>query len=1256
MGKTWKKARSLVACCLAAALGVGTLSGAAPAGRRDATAYKQGVWAEYYQGTTDNAAPDYTNFLTGQKIDAVDFAWSASVTPPGLSTQEFFSTRYAGRILAPETGTYILYLNIDDGAKLWFDGEVKINDAGPHGAAEAKASVDLTAGQYYDFVIEHYNAYGDGTLQFSWRTPDNVKERIPASAYFMPETARVELVVDGNTVRAEANVQTAGDDDMQVVLESRYTGTDAVVDSKTADRERDAHSFSTDLMAYEEGKDYTAYVTSDGEIISKAVTKEYGVDAQLTVDTNQVENQITETMYGVCMEDVNHELYGGIWSQMVFGESFAEPAYNNENAAISIVGGDWAIEDDGEGGRQYAGSGSDGPKLILNPTTCTVGEVSADVYFTGGGPTGFIVKVSDPKPGADSFYGYEVGLGNGFVRLAKHENNYNKINDYSCNVQPGNWYNVRVAMTADTITVFVDGVQAAQYTDPNPIKTGMAGFRVWDGAGKFKNIQFGKDGGEMQPVPVEENLEGGTVKVSGMWRLHQDEGVTGAPDLVTDAPYTASLSAQAQSQRITFTSGEGRIGVNNMGLNRMGMNFEADKEYEGYFYARSEEGAEAYVVLENADGTKKYAEKAVQVEAGYGWKRYAFTLTPDTKDTAGRLSIELRKPGSVDLGYAFLEMGEWGRFNGLHVRKDVAEKLIEQNVSIIRFGGGMIGAKDYRWKNMLGAPENRPTYDGTWYKTYSSLGFAIPEILMLCEELGIPCVPDFNIDESPEDMADFMDFALGTDTENQWVQARIALGHPEPFELPYIQLGNENGIDDTFAAKFNAIADKIWEKADEYGVEPVLIVGDFGYAEPIVDPYNLSQADSGVLTLAGHKKILDHAVESGDREVWVDVHVFTDEPSGAYNFGANFPSLYNALKSICPASKVKITVFELNAWVHEFRRVLGNAVATMTGEDMGDVFPIVCSANALQVDGQNDNGWDQGLIFMNSEKAWLQPPAYATQMMHNAYQPNRLAAVMDNKLPGVIYNATGSEDGDTVVVKMVNDNPEPVSVRMDLGGFTGNVNTATVTTMANADRKLTNTAENPTNAVPATETFENPVQNGQWIVTLPANSFAVFQIEKKSEPAVQTLEEAKAAVDAALERLAVNNDTAAGDILATVQQVVINKDITAAWTKNFALTPATAEAEGSITGEITLTLGDDTAVVQIDKTIAKLEGEIVSGDLDKDGKVTIADVMEACKVLARKSAEIDPTDGEIARGDLDGDQDVTIADVMEICKILARQN
>ena len=80
----------------------------------------------------------------------------------------------------------------------------------------------------------------------------------------------------------------------------------------------------------------------------------------------------------------------------------------------------------------------------------------------------------------------------------------------------------------------------------------------------------------------------------------------------------------------------------------------------------------------------------------------------------------------------------------------------------------------------------------------------------------------------------------------------------------------------------------------------------------------------------------------------------------------------------------------------------------------------------------------------------------------------------------------------------------------------------------------------------------------------------------------------------------------------------------------------------------------DAAVKAIRDAIDALDPAAIPGDLDKSGEVDIADVMEACKILARKSADISPTDEELAIGDLDGDHQLTIADVMEICKILAR--
>ena len=88
---------------------------------------------------------------------------------------------------------------------------------------------------------------------------------------------------------------------------------------------------------------------------------------------------------------------------------------------------------------------------------------------------------------------------------------------------------------------------------------------------------------------------------------------------------------------------------------------------------------------------------------------------------------------------------------------------------------------------------------------------------------------------------------------------------------------------------------------------------------------------------------------------------------------------------------------------------------------------------------------------------------------------------------------------------------------------------------------------------------------------------------------------------------------------------------------------------------VTLEKGEYAAQIVVNRPYTEAPPPL-PGDLDDDGEVTIADVMEACKVMARDSAGTDPTDEEIIRGDLDGDGEITIADVMEICKILARQS
>ena len=127
--------------------------------------------------------------------------------------------------------------------------------------------------------------------------------------------------------------------------------------------------------------------------------------------------------------------------------------------------------------------------------------------------------------------------------------------------------------------------------------------------------------------------------------------------------------------------------------------------------------------------------------------------------------------------------------------------------------------------------------------------------------------------ETPEDMADFVEYANGPAT-SEWGGRRARDGHPEPYRLRYLQLGNEEAVDEDYWQRFKPLAEAIWRQDPNV----TLVVGDFAYGRPIRDPYNF-EGSPAHQEPAAHQKILDLAVQH-DREVWFDVHIGTDQPPG----------------------------------------------------------------------------------------------------------------------------------------------------------------------------------------------------------------------------------------------------------------------------------------------------------------------------------------------------------------------------------------
>jgi hypothetical protein len=800
-------------------------------------------------------------------------------------------------------------------------------------------------------------------------------------------------------------------------------------------------------------------------------------DASIRIDAGRVTAHVGRHLAGACIEDVNHEIYGGLYSQMVFGESFQEPSAQSPVKAFRMYGGRWSIADG-----ELRAAGGEGPMLVSDLPAFADGEAGVDVFFADrmAGNAGLIVKVGDPKPGADNFDGYEASLDpqRGVLVLGRHRHNWEPIKETPCDVPVDRWISLRVKMTGRALEVLVDGKSVLAYEDrDHPLPGGAVGLRQWRREARYRNLSV-TTGGKTRALPFEPD-PAASDEVSGMWAPFRRGAARGRYTLETDRPF-----AGKQSQKIVFSGGDGEVGVENRGLNRQGMCLRAGKAYEGYVWAWAEKPADLWAALESPDGSRTRAETRLRV-AGDGWQRLPFDLTPSDDEESGRLALKLKQPGAVVVGHAFLQPGPWGRFKELPVRRDVVEGLIDQKHSVLRYGGSMVNHPDYRWKNMIGPRDRRPPTAGTWYR-HSSNGWGIVDFLNLCEAAGFLGVPAFNMGETPRDMADFVEYVNGP-ADGEWGRKRAADGHLQPYRLRYLELGNEERIDGRYFERFRPLAEAIWARDPEI----IPVVGDFLYNQPVTDPDHVAGAASGVSSLAGHRKILELAKKL-DREVWFDVHIDTEGPGASDSLRA-LPSYVEALDRIADGARHKVVVFELNANNHALRRALGNALALNAVARIGDRIAVVCSANGLQVDGQNDNGWDQGLLFLNPCKVWPQPSYFVTQQFAH---PLPLCVKSEVKSPGDLLDVTVTrdEDGKRLQIQVVNVGDRPIEARIRVDGFKPGKAVAGVVELSGKLGEV-NTAAEPRRIAPREKEWRHGLADGEGRYTFPARSVAVLRLE-----------------------------------------------------------------------------------------------------------------------------------------------------------------
>jgi alpha-L-arabinofuranosidase len=327
-------------------------------------------------------------------------------------------------------------------------------------------------------------------------------------------------------------------------------------------------------------------------------------------------------------------------------------------------------------------------------------------------------------------------------------------------------------------------------------------------------------------------------------------------------------------------------GVANNGY--WGMGVTKGQTYELFLFARSGDGFTGPLTasLENSNGIV-YAQMTI-ASLTPDWKRCSLSLTAKATDPKARLVISTTRPGTfwLDMVSLFPKQTWKNRPNGL--RRDLAEMLDGLKPSFVRFPGGCWVEGDtmslaYRWKQTVGDPSERRTQHNIWqYQATHGIGYH--EYLQMCEDLAseplfvINCgmshrevVPLDKMPEFVQDALDAIEYANGP-VSSTWGALRAKNGHRAPFNLKYLEIGNENGgaaYHERYALFYDAIKAKYPQMhliANEWSGtpknRPLEIVDEHYYATPGFFIANAGKYDS--YDRAGHKVYVgEYAVTQG---------------------------------------------------------------------------------------------------------------------------------------------------------------------------------------------------------------------------------------------------------------------------------------------------------------------------------------------------------------------------------------------------------
>lgn len=547
-------------------------------------------------------------------------------------------------------------------------------------------------------------------------------------------------------------------------------------------------------------------------------------------------------------------------------------------------------------------------------------------------------------------------------------------------------------------------------------------------------------------------------------------------------------------------SGTAGTGFYNLGFCGEGFAVREGQAFRFSCYARNAAPISLVIRLTDNAG-KSYAEKRLSlVRVGHGWTKYTCTLTATGTCDSVYVHFLLGKDGSVDLDLLSLFPADTYKERPGGMRRDIAEAIAALSPKFMRFPGGCIVEgrsfeNMYNWKETIGELSRRRTNWNRWQMEeyqidgrssddyFQSYGLGFFEYFQFCEDIGAKPVPVMNagmtcqwheglladmeqLDKWIQDVLDLIEFANGS-AESEWGGKRAAMGHPEPFHLEYIGIGNEQWGTDYFE-RYEAFQKVLSKEHPE--IRLITCAGWNSEGKDFDTAYAWMKAN----------KDKAYAV---DEHFYKSPEWFLENINRYDDYDRTLPKVFAGEYA---AHSARETAKRINNWYTALCEA-----AFLTGiEKNADHVAMTSYAPLLARTGHNQ--WQPNLIWFDNTGVYGTPGYYVQKLFSNNIGTALVKTQAEGALPDTLKTVSSlSEDGKHLYCKLVNlaDKPEKLSLHLEAICPSRTDNSCTCSCIA-AELDAVNSHRFPENVSPKTQPLT--FSDNTLILTLPKYSVTVL--------------------------------------------------------------------------------------------------------------------------------------------------------------------